>query len=1021
MEGSKPRSGTCPNLFKRKLVGPLCYNTFREVDTLQLHAPFDEKERGLAEVRSKSQRISRREEKLASRIRQCLNVLVGIGVGIAAVALKAGCNFLSRVRRQLLQSMLAGLEQGTDEWFTDSGAFLAIAAAMLITAIFTLLASFMVAWKPPAAASGIPPVLAFLNGCDLTGILGGQVLAAKIIGTCFAVGGGLALGPEGPMVHIGAAIGMMIVRRCVSPALRQLGSCGSSPFFIMCKRLESELERQPLRYHVQAAAMGSGAGIAAAFSAPLAGTIFVVEEAASFFSKRLLLHSFITCACAVATANCLGSLLGIEGDEIFDSSYPSCGLNFQFSPLLFVQVAVVGASCGILAGLFNKAIVALAIFNSGQAKRLGKGWNLLKRRFAYALLIGALCGGFSVLVPLCTACEDSSAQAVFDGGSGCVGSDLLPQLVSASKSVPSGEVMANSREPGPQSRAFIPTPGLFGAQYDPVNCPKAISFNPNCAVPFPSGQPPAPYSRTDYCCGFDNLTSLQSGRFYSYQNPVSSVDLSTELWPQGPCPRTRIDTMNSVEVRQFSPAAGLTLTAPVNAVRNLFARGLGPRMLPFKVLSIYLIGYTLLVILSSSVFAPGGLLVPMMAIGAAAGRWAAVVWRFATPHSVENTKALIPWIKELTPLLLLLQPNKVNEPAPGMPAELGVLALAGSAAFLSGSGSLVMFVLVLMVELTLEPFLIPVILLAVIASRCATSLIGTHGLYHELMNVSSLPFLPEFGHWRQNHYVVADLLQEDERRAQHVGQPNGVTADETDLDDETQGAVSFATLRGPPSMPFQAHELPDIGANLITIPVNAGRAEAEAVLRRCLPGDSKPMVNGFPVVGLQGELCGMISREALKELVRQSGQAQHLSNGLGSARSSFLPNVDDSIGIPEAMDTAPFVVQASTPIKHAHMLFSRCGLRHVVVVDSEHKPLGVLTRKSLMPWRTPWMDENMEQDSYVEERAQANMGTDLGSPFISSPRRGSRDVFSRGQSLSSISEVSEMAIRSHGHHQAGSL
>jgi len=42
-----------------------------------------------------------------------------------------------------------------------------------------------------------PGVLAFLNGCDLRSALRGQVLLAKMFGTILAVGGGLALGPEG--------------------------------------------------------------------------------------------------------------------------------------------------------------------------------------------------------------------------------------------------------------------------------------------------------------------------------------------------------------------------------------------------------------------------------------------------------------------------------------------------------------------------------------------------------------------------------------------------------------------------------------------------------------------------------------------------------------------------------------------------------------------------------------------------------------------------------------------------------
>merc|ERR1719277_886732 len=88
----------------------------------------------------------------------------------------------------------------------------------------------------------------------------------------------------------------------------------------VARRVEDELSRQPLLYDVQAAAMGAGAGIAAAFNAPFAGTLFVVEEAASYFSKRLFMNTMITCACAVLTITGVNSVLGIERPAFYSSS-----------------------------------------------------------------------------------------------------------------------------------------------------------------------------------------------------------------------------------------------------------------------------------------------------------------------------------------------------------------------------------------------------------------------------------------------------------------------------------------------------------------------------------------------------------------------------------------------------------------------------------------------------------------------------------------------------------------------------
>lgn len=305
-----------------------------------------------------------------------------------------------------------------------------------------------------------------------------------------------------------------------------------------------------------------------------------------------------------------------------------------------------------------------------------------------------------------------------------------------------------------------------------------------------------------------------------------------------------------------------------------------------------------------------------------------------------------------------------------------------------------MFVIVLLVELTLEPFLIAVILLAVMSARATASLLGSKGLYHELLNVQSLPFLHEHGHWRQGHYVVADLIREDDRRATFLQDPAGTSRESMMLGHRPSEEEGLP--RSQPRMEgVGLGSFPGETSHLVTIPLRASRAEVEAALSRVLPGDERPMTNGFPVVDKGGQLCGLVTKSALEGLLRPvqrtapPQQVQRMltpppprlgSREIGSRESfsvsplrfaSFGPvGREESLCIEQVMDTAPFVVQATTPVLQAHMLFSRCGLRHVVVVDFMHRPVGILTRKSLMPWRIPWEERSaLHNDTFIETRA----------------------------------------------------
>ncbi len=70
--------------------------------------------------------------------------------------------------------------------------------------------------------------MAYLNGNDVPDLLRGRTLIVKWLGTMCGVTAGLAVGPEAPMVHMGACVasllafldfGELILRHRCAPAM----------------------------------------------------------------------------------------------------------------------------------------------------------------------------------------------------------------------------------------------------------------------------------------------------------------------------------------------------------------------------------------------------------------------------------------------------------------------------------------------------------------------------------------------------------------------------------------------------------------------------------------------------------------------------------------------------------------------------------------------------------------------------------------------------------------------------------
>eukprot|EP00425_Heterocapsa_triquetra_P046625 CAMPEP_0195089294 /NCGR_PEP_ID=MMETSP0448-20130528/28616_1 /TAXON_ID=66468 /ORGANISM="Heterocapsa triquestra, Strain CCMP 448" /LENGTH=636 /DNA_ID=CAMNT_0040123017 /DNA_START=38 /DNA_END=1945 /DNA_ORIENTATION=+ len=176
-------------------------------------------------------------------------------------------------------------------------------------------------FAPAAAGSGIPEVKTILNGFVLPDVVNMRTLLVKVPGLILSVASGMALGHEGPMVHVAVCWAQLLSR--------------------MFPQYQNENKRRELFSAAVAA------GVSSAFGTPVGGVLFSLEEVSSHFPSRTLKSAFI--ASAVVTL-CL-SVFHLTGDEHL--SLFSVGNTVSFHPSEYVVFAVLGIIGGASGAIFN--------------------------------------------------------------------------------------------------------------------------------------------------------------------------------------------------------------------------------------------------------------------------------------------------------------------------------------------------------------------------------------------------------------------------------------------------------------------------------------------------------------------------------------------------------------------------------------------------------------------------------------------------------------------------------------------
>jgi CIC family chloride channel protein len=272
-----------------------------------------------------------------------ISIAVGAWTGLLVAAFRLGLTEAGRLRDAFLAA--------AHRW-----SWIGFTAVLCAGAVTAALAAWLARrFSPYAEGSGIPEVEGALER-ELPPMPLPRLLLVKFVGGLLAIGGGMALGPEGPSVQMGAVGARLIGRRF--------------------------RRRWPDLHSLIAA--GTGAGLAVAFNAPIAGAVFVMEELHRQFDRRGALAALGASSTAILVAR-----LFLGNAPLF--RVVAAGAGSATGPLPYGSAATwplyvaLGALAGLAGAAYNRALTgALAL-----SERLDR-WPLRPQAAAVGLLVGLI-------------------------------------------------------------------------------------------------------------------------------------------------------------------------------------------------------------------------------------------------------------------------------------------------------------------------------------------------------------------------------------------------------------------------------------------------------------------------------------------------------------------------------------------------------------------------------------------------------------------------------------------------------
>ncbi|KAG6394942.1 hypothetical protein SASPL_145533 [Salvia splendens] len=288
-------------------------------------------------------------------VKWLMALLIGIGTALAAVFINLSVENFAGWKYSWTFNLIQ------KSYFAGFLVYTLINLALVLSSVY-----IVTQFSPEAAGSGIPEIKGYLNGKTLVG---------KIFGSIGSVGGGLALGKEGP-----------------------LG--GSTKYHLRTRWLQiftSERDRRDL------VTCGCAAGVAAAFRAPVGGVLFALEEVTSWWRSQLMWRVFFTSAIVgVVFISDPFVLTSILTKVLFSGQE-----DYSFQELL--PMAVIGVIGGLLGALFNQLTFHIAYWRRNYLHKRGNRVKVIE-----ACIVSLITSLISFGLPLfrkCTPCPEADANS----------------------------------------------------------------------------------------------------------------------------------------------------------------------------------------------------------------------------------------------------------------------------------------------------------------------------------------------------------------------------------------------------------------------------------------------------------------------------------------------------------------------------------------------------------------------------------------------------------------------------------